>query len=153
MAGFRAILERIEDTLTGRNKVRTVDIMTKGREAAEKARNFHAVTIRPSRTGCVCGAARDLEGKRFLSAAAPALPLPDCDAMECGCIYTHFRDRRHQRRRNDDKDMAGAGPAYEGLEHRDGKGRRNVDNKEIELSIEVEDERPTFVDAEDYFNR
>jgi len=41
-----------------------------------------------------CQAAKDLEDRRFLSGAAPRIPLPDCDAAECKCKFVHHKDRR-----------------------------------------------------------
>lgn len=53
---------------------------------------FHAVSIKFQSSACQ--AARELEGRRFLSTAAPRLPLPDCDVLECNCRFVHHRDRR-----------------------------------------------------------
>jgi len=53
---------------------------------------FHAVSLRslPS----ACDAAKALEGERYLSNAAPVIPLADCDAATCKCRYVHHDDRR-----------------------------------------------------------
>ncbi len=60
---------------------------------------FHAVSIRLRSNACE--AAKSMEGKRFLSSAAPRLPLPDCDVLECRCKFVHHKDRRSQEdRRN-----------------------------------------------------
>jgi hypothetical protein len=60
---------------------------------------FHAVSIKFASSACA--AAKALEGKRFLSTAAPRLPLPDCDVPECKCRFRHHRDRRSREdRRN-----------------------------------------------------
>ena len=53
---------------------------------------FHAVSIKFEESAC--SAAKDLEGKRFLSSAAPRIPLPDCDVLECKCRFIHHKDRR-----------------------------------------------------------
>ncbi len=53
---------------------------------------FHAVSIQVGPR--VCSAAQSLDGKRFLSNAAPRIPLPDCDVPECECRFEHYRDRR-----------------------------------------------------------
>lgn len=53
---------------------------------------FHAVSIRPG--PAACSAARALEGQRFLSDAAPSIPLPACDSRDCRCRFVHFDDRR-----------------------------------------------------------
>lgn len=55
-------------------------------------RDFHAVSIRPGLFACK--AARDLQGQRFLSGSAPRIPLPDCDASDCTCRFSHHADRR-----------------------------------------------------------
>lgn len=49
-----------------------------------------------------CQAAKDIRGKRFLSTAAPLLPLKDCDAADCRCSYKRFADRRTDARRASD---------------------------------------------------
>ncbi len=53
---------------------------------------YHAVSI--SLEQSACDAAKAMTGRRFLSDAAPLLPLPDCDVLECRCIFTHHKDRR-----------------------------------------------------------
>ena len=53
---------------------------------------YHAVSITLEQSAC--DAAKSMTGRRFLSDAAPQLPLPDCDALECRCIFTHHQDRR-----------------------------------------------------------
>ena len=53
---------------------------------------YHAVSIKfPSNA---CKAAREMEGRRFLSTAAPRLPLPNCQSLECSCRFVHHKDRR-----------------------------------------------------------
>jgi hypothetical protein len=74
-----------------------------------------------------CEPARALKGKRFLSAAAPRIPLPDCTAPQsCKCVYRKYPDRRTGSRRAEDhggmRRAAGGGP-----ERRAGRGRRNTD--------------------------
>ena len=53
---------------------------------------FHAVSLAPA--GHACEAAKAIEGKRFLSTAAPRIPLPDCDVATCNCQFIHHKDRR-----------------------------------------------------------
>lgn len=53
---------------------------------------FHAVSIKVGPNPCE--AARNLAGKRFLSGAAPRLPLPDCNNLQCKCRFVHHKDRR-----------------------------------------------------------
>ncbi len=54
--------------------------------------DFHAVSLKFRSSAC--SAAKSLEGKRFLSNAAPRIPLADCDVLECTCRFVHHRDRR-----------------------------------------------------------
>ena len=60
--------------------------------AGQGSTEFHAVSIRCDSKACK--AAREMEGRRFLSTAAPKLPLPDCDVLECNCRFIHHKDRR-----------------------------------------------------------
>ena len=61
-------------------------------EVARKSTPYHAVSIKFGDNAC--RAAKDLAGKRFLSGAAPRLPLPDCNVLECKCRFVHHSDRR-----------------------------------------------------------
>ena len=70
---------------------------TQRRQAAARApavNPWHCVSIRCAADAC--RAAQALNGQRHLSAMAPRLPLPGCDARQCRCGYQHFQDRRHQ---------------------------------------------------------
>lgn len=58
---------------------------------------FHAVEIKYSEKAC--DAAKAMTGRRFLSNAAPRLPLPECDLLECRCKFAHYDDRRAGRDR------------------------------------------------------
>ncbi len=58
---------------------------------------FHAVSIEPG-LKC-CKEARELDGRRFLAAAAPQLPLLKCEKTSCACHYVHHNDRRSNRDR------------------------------------------------------
>lgn len=60
--------------------------------AAAKSSAFHAVSIRLGPNAC--SAAHEMSGKRFLSGAAPRIPLPDCNVLECKCRFVHYKDRR-----------------------------------------------------------
>jgi hypothetical protein len=62
---------------------------------------WHAVSIvTKSRS---CEAARSLRATRFLSAAAPRLPLEGCPVKDsCPCAYKHHADRRGPARRKDE---------------------------------------------------
>ena len=62
---------------------------------------WHAVSIVAKSSGCE--AARALRTTRFLSGAAPRLPLGDCAmGRECSCAYKHHSDRRGQPRRKEE---------------------------------------------------
>jgi hypothetical protein len=53
---------------------------------------FHAVSIFYASNACE--SAKNMQGRRFLSSAAPKLPLPECNALECKCRFVHHKDRR-----------------------------------------------------------
>ena len=53
---------------------------------------YHAVSVHTP-AGC-CQAAAALEGQPFLSNEAPLLPLAECSAARCHCVYQHHADRR-----------------------------------------------------------
>jgi len=86
---------------------------------------FHAVTIAPGPRSCT--AALDLQGQRFLSRDAPALPLKTCGSGGCTCRYEHYDDRRHGPRRA--REMGVSIDGYDGEDHRDKptRGRRKAD--------------------------
>ena len=58
---------------------------------------YHAVSIKFDKNACE--AAREMSGRRFLSSAAPRLPLPECDVLECRCRFAHHADRRSSKDR------------------------------------------------------
>lgn len=84
---------------------------------------WHAVTI--AAPASACGAAQACKGKRFLSRDAPRLPLAECDATRCDCVYRHYDDRRAEARREDEK--AAAPAAREKINRRVSRGRRASD--------------------------
>ncbi len=59
---------------------------------ASETTAFHAVSIKFASSAC--SAAKSLKGKRYLSSAAPRIPLPECDVLECTCRFVHHKDRR-----------------------------------------------------------
>jgi hypothetical protein len=61
-------------------------------QVAAKSTPYHAVSIKL--TGNSCSAAKEMCGRRFLSGAAPRLPLPGCTMLECKCRFVHHADRR-----------------------------------------------------------
>jgi hypothetical protein len=85
---------------------------------------YHAVSIRVGKRACK--PARDMVGRRFLASAAPKLPLPGCDVLDCDCRFSHHQDRRANRDRRSPFGPGGIGGgtgAYES-EQRDGTDRR-----------------------------
>lgn len=84
---------------------------------------FHAVSIKYASSAC--SAAKSLEGKRFLSTAAPRIPLPDCDVLECKCRFVHHKDRRQSEdRRNPYVPSMGGGTGQHRQEQRQQPDRR-----------------------------
>lgn len=92
---------------------------------------YHAVSIKF--TGNACTAAREMEGRRFLSTAAPRLPLPDCDVHDCSCRFAHHPDRRDKQDRRSPFGPGGFGGSTGKYtqEHRQGKDRRKSDDEDF----------------------
>ena len=100
-------------------------------QVSQKSMAYHAVSIRF--TSNACKAARDLEGRRFLSSAAPRLPLPDCDVLECNCRFAHHKDRRTGKDRRSPFGSGGFGGGsgrYE-QEQREGSDRRASEEEDF----------------------
>ena len=98
---------------------------------SQKSTAFHAVSIKFASNACK--AARDLEGRRFLSSAAPRLPLPECDVLECNCRFVHHKDRRTGKDRRSPFGPGGFGGTsgrYE-QEQREGRDRRRSEDEEF----------------------
>lgn len=57
-----------------------------------KSSEYHAVAIKFG--AGACDAAKELGGKRILSAEAPRIPLPGCETHSCNCHFVHYNDRR-----------------------------------------------------------
>lgn len=89
---------------------------------------FHAVSIKYS--GAACKAAIEMSGRRFLATAAPKLPLPDCDVLECNCRFAHHDDRRSNKDRRSPFGPGGVAGSTGSFtqEQRDGNDRRNNAN-------------------------
>ena len=89
---------------------------------------YHAVSIKFEANAC--DAAKAMTGRRFLATAAPRLPLPDCDALECRCHFAHHDDRRSGHDRRSPFGARGYSPSGTGSfvkERREGTGRRESD--------------------------
>ncbi len=91
---------------------------------------YHAVSIVFEEGACK--AAKAMSGRRFLSTAAPRLPLPDCDVLECRCRFTHYKDRRSGKDRRSPFAPAGisGGTGSFQKERRESVGRRENDADE-----------------------
>jgi hypothetical protein len=96
---------------------------------------YHAVSIafEPN----ACNAAKELAGRRFLSTAAPRLPLADCTASDCRCKFKHYDDRRSGKDRRNPFSPSGGIAAATGkfeAEQRDGseRRRRKADDDDLE---------------------
>ena len=92
---------------------------------------YHAVSIKYSSNAC--SAAKELEGRRFLSSAAPKLPLAECDVLECKCRFVHHKDRRADKDRRGPFAPSGYGSATGShqVEQREGKDRRIKRDKDL----------------------
>jgi hypothetical protein len=92
---------------------------------------YHAVSIKYDRNACE--AAKAMSGRRFLSAGAPRLPLPDCDVSECNCRFTHHKDRRSGSDRRSPFAATGFGGGTGSFEkeRREKAGRRKEDAEDL----------------------
>ena len=88
---------------------------------SHQSTEYHAVSIKFESNACM--AARELEGKRFLSAAAPRLPLADCNVLDCRCRFLHHKDRRSGRDRRSPFAASGFGGGTGSFETEQRKGR------------------------------
>ncbi len=89
----------------------------------QEKKAYHAVSINIEQSGCA--AAKAMTGRRFLSSAAPQLPLPECDALECRCIFTHHADRRNNRDRRSPFDTGAHGSNATGSHERERRARQD----------------------------
>lgn len=93
---------------------------------------YHAVSIKfPSNA---CKAAREMEGRRFLATAAPRLPLPDCQSIECSCRFVHHEDRRAGRDRRSPfapSGFAGGTGKYDEEQRKRGDRRADQDDNDL----------------------
>ena len=95
---------------------------------SQKSTAYHAVSLKFASNACQ--AARDMEGRRFLSSAAPRLPLADCDVLECNCRFVHHKDRRTGNERRSPfapSGFVGGTGSFE-QEQRKGRDRRSGDD-------------------------
>lgn len=92
---------------------------------------FHAVSIKAEASACA--AAKALVGKRYLSDAAPRLPLPECDSATCTCRFVHYADRRSGRDRRSPFAPGGfgGGTGKFAQEKRERPDRRKADEEDF----------------------
>ena len=84
---------------------------------------FHAVSL--ENLNGACAAAYAIEGKRFLAGATPRIPLPECDAPVCNCLFVHHNDRRQRGNRRQSWTGSVGDPGGAMAEERDGGDRRS----------------------------
>lgn len=93
---------------------------------------YHAVSLKIDAKNA-CDAAREMTGRRFLSTAAPRLPLRGCNALECRCRFTHHKDRRTGKDRRSPfvtSSYAGTSGSFK-KERRESRDRRKSADLEI----------------------
>lgn len=93
---------------------------------------YHAVSIKFDKNACE--AAKAMEGRRFLSSAAPRLPLPECNTLECRCHFLHHDDRRLRKDRRSPfaaTGYSGGTGSYE-KERRERPDRRRDDDDDLD---------------------
>jgi len=113
-----------------RQAARTKDAQPATRSSSSN-KAFHAVSI--SFPSNACNAAKEMDGRRFLSTAAPKLPLADCDVLECSCRFVHHEDRRTSKDRRSPFAPSGYGTATGSFkqEQRKGKDRRAETDEDL----------------------
>ena len=76
-----------------------------------------------------CAEAEKIQGIRYLTAEAPVIPLANCTADKCHCVYRHHEDRRsgEKDRRKIHRDEDGSVTATVTEDRRRGGGRRATD--------------------------
>jgi len=90
LLGSAVVLLLIWLIVRRRNQSQETPAPTETKAAENTA--YHAVSIKFDENAC--NAAKEMGGRRFLSTAAPRLPLPECNALECRCHFAHHKDRR-----------------------------------------------------------
>ena len=101
-------------------------MVTKTKLPASIKQPWHAISVVVG--PLACPAIEGLRDRRFLSAEAPQLPLPECSSpWRCKCIYRHFSDRRALPRRATDRGRS-ASPKT-GEERRERKRGRRADDQ------------------------
>ncbi len=111
-----------------RNNIEALAEKTPATKKVDSTSAFHAVSLKYASNAC--DAAKAMTGRRFLSGAAPQLPLPGCDALECRCGFAHHEDRRtgNDRRSPYNPATHGGGTGAFKIERRDQRDRRRPTN-------------------------
>jgi hypothetical protein len=97
--------------------------------SSDTEHKYHAVSIL-CKDGA-CSAAKEMARTRFLTQAAPVLPLPSCDAAHCHCAYAHHRDRRSE----DDERRSVHGLQTELYPQTTGNERRQKRNRRKKIGV------------------
>ena len=113
--------------VTWRKRSRGGDDVRAEAESVARAKKspYHAVSVRIGESACL--AAKTIEGKRFLAAEAPQLPLAECSSgKDCRCRFVHHEDRRAGRDRRSPFSPGSTGTGTWRLEQerRQGQDRR-----------------------------
>ena len=111
-----------------RRRSRLADGVEPATETGSDDTAYHAVSIKFEANAC--DAAKAMTGRRFLATAAPRLPLPDCNVLECRCRFAHHDDRRSGKDRRSPFGARGYSPSGTGSfeqERRESSGRREND--------------------------
>lgn len=88
----------LSNLISNANRKKIRPTTRKAKKVTNTRSRFRGVQLNPNNEDC-CEAVRASLGKRFLSDSVPMLPLPECDAGDCGCTYELFDDRRTDIRR------------------------------------------------------
>ena len=131
LLGIWLFVRRNESKKKPRTERTVADIRS---AVASRSTPYHAVSIKL--TGNACNAAKAMAGRRFLSGAAPRLPLPDCTMLECKCRFVHHADRRagadRRSRFQGGIGLTGNSGAYE-KERRERDDRRQGDDADDDI--------------------
>ena len=116
----------------GKEEDKTQATLPTASEVARKSTPYHAVSIKIGPNAC--GAAQAMQGKRFLSGAAPRLPLPECNVLDCKCRFVHYADRRtgKDRRSSLPRGFGSSGSGKYPEERRKRHDRRHDDEDDVD---------------------
>ncbi|NND54655.1 MAG: hypothetical protein HKN56_06765 [Gammaproteobacteria bacterium] len=115
LAAVAWLIARVRD---GKN-----DAQASRAKPPSRSSRYHAVSVKYSSTAC--DAAKAMTGLRVLSADAPRLPLPECNAEECRCGFAHHDDRRSGEDRRNPYGSRSAYGAMAGSIRTERRGRKD----------------------------